>query len=66
MGTVQRKSEQLRQAVRWVAEQRQQRPEVPLGRWLSEAGPRFNLSPAEQDGLLRLLREQDGQDDRER
>ncbi len=60
MGTVQRKSEQLRQAVRWVAEQRQQHPQVPLGRWLSEAGPRFNLSPAEQDGLLQLLREQDG------
>lgn len=58
-GTIQKHSQELQRAVRWVAEQREQNPEVPLSRWLSEAGPRFNLSPVDQEGLLRLLREAD-------
>lgn len=59
---IQKHSEQLRQAVRWVSEQRQDHPDIPLGRLLSEAGPRFNLSPKDQAGLIRLLRESDQPD----
>lgn len=58
-GTIQKHSQELQRAVRWVAEQRKQNPEVALSRWLSEAGPRFNLSPMEQEGLFRLLQEGD-------
>ena len=58
-GTIQKHSQELRRAVQWVAEQRKAKPDVPLAQWLSEAGPRFNLSPADQEGLLRLLREND-------
>jgi len=58
-GTIQKHSTELQRAVRWVAEQRARDPEAPLSRWLSEAGPRFNLSPNDQEGLARLLREKD-------
>ncbi len=60
-GTVKKHSEELRRAVRWISEQREEHPEIPLGRLLSEAGPRFNLSPRDQEGLARLLRESDGE-----
>ncbi len=54
-GTVKKHSEQVRQAVRWISEQRKIKPDKPLGLLLSEAGPRFNLSPKEQEGLFALL-----------
>ncbi len=57
-GTVKKHSEQLKQAVRWISEQRILRPDVPLGMLMSEAGPRFNLSPKEQQGLFALLADQ--------
>ena len=57
--TVVRHSEELKRAVRWVAERKRTDPRLRLAMLLAEAGPRFNLSPKDQDGLRLLLREMD-------
>jgi hypothetical protein len=62
-GTVVKHSEELRRAVRWIAECRKVDPQVKLSDLLSEAGPKFNLSPKDQDGLRLLLREMDERPD---
>jgi hypothetical protein len=57
--TVIKQSEQVRRAIRWISEQRKDNPAARLPELLSQAGPRFNLSPSEQESLLVLLRESD-------
>ena len=58
-GTVQKHSQELRRAVKWVSERRQEDPSLTLAQLLAEAGPKFNLSPKDQEGLMLLLREED-------
>jgi hypothetical protein len=60
-GTVVKHSEELKRAIRWISERRQQDPEVSLQTLLSEAGPRFNLTPKDQEGLWQLLFERQDQ-----
>ncbi len=57
--TVVKHSEELRRALIWVAERRLQEPGIGLVQLLSEAGPKFNLGPKDQEGLRLLLREKD-------
>jgi hypothetical protein len=57
-GTVKKHSQELRRAVQWVSERRQENPEISLAQLLAEAGPKFNLTPKDQEGLLLLLREE--------
>ncbi|MBW1807106.1 MAG: hypothetical protein JRJ19_04200 [Deltaproteobacteria bacterium] len=57
--TIVKHSEELRRAVRWISDCRKADPGVNLGQLLSEAGPKFNLTPKDQDGLRLLLREDD-------
>ena len=58
-GTVKKHSQELRRAVKWVSERRQEDPSLTLAQLLAEAGPKFNLSPKDQEGLMLLLREED-------
>ena len=58
-GTVKKHSQELRRAVQWVSERRQENPELTLAQLLAEAGPKFNLTPKDQEGLMLLLREED-------
>ena len=58
-GTVKKHSQELRRAVQWVSERRQENPELTLAQLLAEAGPKFNLTPKDQEGLMFLLREED-------
>ena len=44
--------EPLRRAIRWLSEQRQDRPEAKLAVLVNEAALRYDLSPAEQQALL--------------
>lgn len=60
-GTVKKHSQELRRAVQWVSERRQENPELTLAQLLAEAGPKFNLTPKDQEGLMLLLREEDKQ-----
>lgn len=55
MATIKKQSMLIQQALRWISEQRRQDPQAKLTVLLSEAGARFNLSPAEQEQLLALL-----------
>lgn len=57
-GTVMTRSHQLRQAVQWISERRKEDPEARIAALLAQAGPRFNLSPAEQESLALLLRDE--------
>jgi hypothetical protein len=58
-GTVVKHSQQVRRAVRWISERRKENPDIPITRLLAEAGPKFNLTPKDQEGLRLLLREED-------
>ncbi len=62
--TVVKHSEELKRALRWISERRQQDSKISLQTLLSEAGPRFNLTPKDQEGLWQLLfaRQDKGQD----
>ncbi len=46
------KGDALRRALQWLAEQRQVDPKASRVKLISEAGQRFDLSPAEEDFLL--------------
>jgi len=57
-GTVVKHSHLVRQAIRWISERRKQDPGARIAALLAEAGPRFNLSPADQESLALLLRDE--------
>ncbi len=61
MSTVQPKSEQLKKAVKWIAEKRKQNPDINLTKLVDEAGFQFDLSPKDSQFLLRLVRNDDSQ-----
>jgi len=46
------KGDALRRALQWLAEQRQVDPKASRVKLISEAGQRFDLSPAEEDFLF--------------
>ena len=50
--TIQPKGEKLRQAVRWISEEKQEGKEKGIQKLIREAGLRFNLSPKEEEYLI--------------
>lgn len=49
------KGEKLRRAVQWISEERQARPDEKLAKLVDEAALRFDLSPADEEYLLRTF-----------
>jgi len=49
------KGNALRQAVRWISDQRQTQPDANLVRLIDEASIRFDLSPQDSTFLYRAL-----------
>jgi hypothetical protein len=47
--------EDLRRALAWITDERQSRPTEKVFKILEEAAVRFNLSPAQEEWLLRML-----------
>jgi hypothetical protein len=47
--------EKLRRALHWISEERTARPQSPMARIIEEASVRFDLSPAEEEWLLRTI-----------
>jgi hypothetical protein len=48
--------EELRRALAWITGERQSRPGEKLITLLEEAAVRFNLSPAQEEWLLNMLK----------
>jgi hypothetical protein len=46
------KGDALRRALKWLAEQRMADPKASRAKLISEAGQRFDLSPAEEEFLF--------------
>jgi hypothetical protein len=59
MGTIITPSETMKRAVRWISEERRQRPGAKLFELVSEAGRRFDLAPSEEEGLFTFLKSGD-------
>jgi hypothetical protein len=53
--SIQPKGEDLRQAVKWVGEERKYNPAKELKALIDEACMKFDLSPMDADFLLRTL-----------
>jgi len=47
--------EQLRRAVRWISEMREERQDTSLSKLISEACVKFDLSPADAEFLSRFF-----------
>lgn len=46
----------LRKAVHWIGERRLEQPDLPLVRLVDEAGKRFDLTPKDEEFLMRNFR----------
>jgi len=49
--------ESLRRALRWLSDRRQEDPRAPRAKLISDASERFDLSPVEEEFLLRDWKE---------
>jgi len=50
---IQPQGDNIRNAVKWISEQRKEDPEVPLQKLIEKAGVMFNLSPKDEIYLAR-------------
>jgi len=48
-------TEELRRALQWISDQRQDDADASTADLISRAGARFNLSPSDQEALLSML-----------
>ncbi len=55
---IQPEGEELRKAVKWISEERKYNPGTSIKALIEDASVRFNLSPKEEDFLLRTLHEE--------
>lgn len=49
--------EQLRKAVKWVSDSRNEHPEIPLFSLIEKACLKFDLTPKDEEFLMRYLSE---------
>ena len=57
MSTIIPEGEAIRNAVKWISEQRKDHPQKKLMDLVDSAAFRFNLSPKEAESLLRILKD---------
>lgn len=58
MTTIIPEGEDLKKAVKWISERRQDDPESLPGKLVEDAAVRFDLSPADTEFLYRFVREE--------
>jgi len=58
MATIIPKGEKVRQAVRYISEERKEDEKKPIRKLIHEASLKFNLSPKEEEDLVNFYREQ--------
>jgi hypothetical protein len=64
MTTIMPQGEDLRKAVKWISEERQDSPQKRLAKLVEEASVKFDLSPADGEFLFRFFQEQKQQKDK--
>jgi hypothetical protein len=57
MGTIQPQGESLRNAVKWISEERKQNPDQNNYKLVEKACVKFNLSPKDEAYLLKALKD---------
>ena len=57
MTTLQPAGEELRKAVKWISEARQDEPDKKLSKLIEEACMRFDLTPVDAEWLQKTLKE---------
>jgi len=57
MTTIQPKGEKLRQAVKWISENRQEDESRAISILIQEAAHQFNLSPKDEEFLMSFYKE---------
>jgi hypothetical protein len=55
--SIEPQGDDVKKAVKWIAEERKYNPEKAVGRLIEEACARFDLSPKDADFLDRFVRE---------
>ena len=55
--SIQPEGEDLRRAIKWISEMRQEEPDKTLTRLVEEAGAKFDLPPKDQEFLYRFIRQ---------
>ena len=55
--SIQPEGEDLRRAIKWISEMRQEEPDKLLTRLVEEAGAKFDLPPKDQEFLYRFIRQ---------
>ncbi len=56
MSNVQPKGEQLKKAIKWISQKRQETPDINLVKLADEASFQFDLSPKDSQFLLRFVK----------
>lgn len=59
MSNIMPEGERLRNAVKWISGQREEYPEMPVGKLINEAIMRFDLNPLEANFLLNFYRKEE-------
>lgn len=57
MATVEPAGEELRKAVKWISEARQDEPDKTLSKLIEEACMKFDLTPVDAEFLQKTLKE---------
>ena len=61
MPTVTPKGENLKKAVTFISEKRQENPDINLNKLVDDAGLQFDLNPKECEFLLRFVKDDNSQ-----
>ena len=56
--SIEPKGEELRKAVKWISEMRQENPEKPVHKLVEEASLAFDLAPDQQEFLYKYLKDE--------
>jgi hypothetical protein len=57
MSTIMPKGENIRRAVKWISDNKQDAPDANLKKLVQEASLKFNLTPGEQEYLVNFYKD---------
>lgn len=57
MSTLQPQGDKLRNAIKWISDQRQEKPDTNLTRLVDETCLKYDLNPKDSEFLLRFVKD---------